>query len=281
MNKKQNIYTFIGVLAALLIAFGGWYLTDMFISCYGNRQMASTGRIEIAMPDAPAEEVVQLSVSEMSSILSSWQSEIMPRLHEPTAGQLSIEQAILIAREGVAWLDNRDLLPWTFPETTPVNAFLAQNISEDVDFLDAVYSYWLVAFDSGDLIVTMQINAVTGQIWLMEIELVATASPAGWPRQALGYYDNEDGLIDDKLLSDFAAELGLFSLSNHLAERTSFYHGIRYSKAITDSDLHTFILLSGRPLDIDGDEWFIVGLQLGLMIDWQESEESDEELFYN
>ena len=173
---KNVIYTAFGILLSFAIAIGGWVLTSRLIGRESARLLDASTAFTV---DIPAIELAHHYDSEappildkraITSILHNWENMGVNRWHEPAPGQITMEQAIVAAREWVSFLQSYQLLPLDMGFTSQM-AFLSQNIDPMDSFLPLEYSYWTVNFGSDEVSLHMQINAVTGQVWTTEVTL--------------------------------------------------------------------------------------------------------------
>lgn len=203
--KKRTIYTVSGVILSLLIAFGGWAVIDGLLARKENALLSTREIIPVNMPvdnssenssfnNYPPEitdpatiisEYPKLTASEIYRVLDRWESPGSPQPHEPTEGQLNMEQAIDAAKEWLAYFCQNRWLPAEAIDYDKTNAYLSINIVElelveenplinedeirDDALLEPFYSYWTVSFSGAGMQTTLIINAGTGQIWQAEI----------------------------------------------------------------------------------------------------------------
>jgi len=178
---KKILLTAVGIILSFAIAAGGWLVTSILIDRESYNLLSGTASFLV---DIPAIEINQsdeeidyqittlnLTNEEMISVLQNWElsDSSRSRPHEPAPGQIDMETAIITGQEGLLFLYEQNILP---PEAMVFNnavAFLSQNISQDEDFLPLRYSYWTVAFGNEYIETHITINALTGQIWGIEI----------------------------------------------------------------------------------------------------------------
>ncbi|MDR3052261.1 MAG: hypothetical protein LBU48_00165 [Coriobacteriales bacterium] len=225
MNKR-NLLTALGIVLSLLIAGGGWLLTSTLINRESDALLSATVITPLdvlaATPageqnDAPAaadgtkplEERPRLSPAEINAILSYWNLANEERLHEPFGTQLSMEQAIEAAQTGLSSLAKQGALPAALLETPFEKpfAYLAQKFGAPAEaasrtpkpeMLDPSYSYWTVTLTNEDMGAFLVINAVTGQIWLADIDVYSA--------------NIEFGALDvESVLGHFVSYLGMES----------------------------------------------------------------------
>ena len=180
MNKK-NVLTAVGIILSFVIAVGGWIMTSELIDMESDRLLSGTRSFLVNIPPIEAiymdEEgdypsiIFGLTDDEIVSILRNWELTDNRRPHEPAAGQIDMETAIISARTGVNFLFEYNILSDRLRAFDHTEAFLSQNIPRGGEFLPLRYSYWTVRFSNSDIEVLMTINAVTGQVWKIEVAL--------------------------------------------------------------------------------------------------------------
>jgi len=173
---KKNIFTAAGIILSFAIAIGGWIAASRLMGIESDRLLSATTSVSVEIPVFET-EYVSIDVSrgltehEMISVLRHWENTDNMRMHEPAAGQITMEEAFMVAREGVAFLHEQNILsPMIFH--SPTRADLRQNITPNEPFRPLRYSYWTVYFASEYFDVRFIINAVTGQIWRIEIDVI-------------------------------------------------------------------------------------------------------------
>lgn len=184
MRSKQNLYTVVGVALSFVIAFGGWALTSELINRKADALLSVTGSVKV--PTAPPtgtgekpgdsdEETdyvwPKLTESEIVAVLQNWEAGGRERPHEPTEGQLSMEQAIDAGRTGLFYFSEQGIIPAELLDNSKINAYLYeyQPSGQGTGLLDPFYSYWTVSFSGESMDVSLTINAVTGQIWKADL----------------------------------------------------------------------------------------------------------------
>ena len=178
---KRNVITATGIVLSFIIAIGGWLLTNQLIDLESDRLLAGTMSFVVDIPtratplqaDDNHDYHVPLSLTnqEIVSILENWESSDSRRPHEPAAGQIDMEQAITVGREGLLFLNYHNILPTELMTFTGTGASLNQNTAHGEPFLPLEYSYWSVSFENEHIEVNMTINAATGQVWKIDVSL--------------------------------------------------------------------------------------------------------------
>jgi len=179
--SRRAVYTATGIILSFAIAIGGWVATSRLIDMESDRLLSASASFSVDMPVAAeplsADEdddnpyiTFGLTDNEIVSVLRNWELTHYRRPHEPAPGQIDMTTAIISGRAGINFLEEQNILPPGGMDFDHTGAFLSQNVPRGEDFLPLIYSYWTVFFSNENVSVNMTINAVTGQIW--EIELV-------------------------------------------------------------------------------------------------------------
>lgn len=224
MNKR-NILTVAGIVFSFIIAIGGWAMKSRIMNIESDRLLSATMSFFV---DTPAIDLLRigeeysnspytlptLTEHEMANILRnwerprpwSWESTGRRRLHEPAPGQIDMQQAIDAARAGLIFLYDNSILPAEMLEFNDIRAYLAQNISQGDEFLPIEFSYWNVRFFNDYMEVLMTINAVTGQVWRKEIDIMRTVH--GEVSTLVPLYIGNEEIMNT--LATFMTGLGLY-----------------------------------------------------------------------
>jgi hypothetical protein len=260
--KAYVLRTAFGVVLSILIVAGGWFITDGLLIKKENALLSARGGIPVNagegdsshdrapaadaseenLPILPTGDYPKLNASEIYAVLDRWTLKGTPRPHEPTVGQLNMEQAIGAGEEWLTYFCQNGLIPTTALRFRETNAYLSVNIIDETQLLmdnprvehdnireetllEPFYSYWTVSFKGPDINVTLTINAGTGQVWRADIESNSAEVPyAGSANELLAAFtdyidtDGTDGIIDiiaDVNLSTLDGEImfGYASLS--------------------------------------------------------------------
>jgi len=170
------------------MAVGGWAVTRRFIEAESQRLLSAMVTIAVDIPvavpvslheddDTSPETIPRLTEHEMLSVLHNWETLLSTdrtarqRLHEPAPGQIDMVQAIEIARQGVVFLHEQNILPLHILSFNDTRAYLGQNISQSETFLPIHYSFWNVRFVNDYMEISIRINAFTKQIWQFNIAI--------------------------------------------------------------------------------------------------------------
>lgn len=179
MVIKKYVFTVMGIVLSFIIAVGGWVVTSRLIDMESDRLLSGTTSFMVDIPTIEVTHVdeesgyptirLSLTEDEMVSILQNLELTDNRRMHEPAPGQIDMEQAIAAGRAGLAFLHGHNILPDEMLGFNYVRAMLSQNVSQDGQFFPLTYSFWQVTFLNDDIDIGMTINAVTGQVWGIEI----------------------------------------------------------------------------------------------------------------
>ncbi|MDR0293761.1 MAG: hypothetical protein LBH95_06375 [Oscillospiraceae bacterium] len=242
MNKR-NIYTAIGVALSFLIAIGGWTLTNALIDRKSDVLLSVTGITHnniYVPPDEPDEDAPapELSGEEIAAVLRNWENTAIEQFHEPFAGQLTMEQAIEQAKACLASFDGQGVnLAFMLDADMAISPYLCQNLPGGMAFLVPIYSYWTVILYGSDTVVTMKLNAVTGQVWQMRVSRLAAESQF----TTSGAYDT---------LLAYSSYLGLEAGEDRDAgigrDRIDGRHKIDASISVGDAGLYIWFIGEGR-----------------------------------
>jgi len=220
MVSKQTIFTAAGVIMSFVIAIGGWLLTSWLIDIKSDEMLSATNVTFISVPEriatAPPADKPEgignvrpiLTEQEIVSILRNWESSGRERLHEPAPEHISMEQAIEAGKEGLSFLSEHFFIPEELLSFSSANAYLYQNQTHPgEEFLAPEYSYWGVVFKNDSINVNMTVNAVTGQVWKVEVRALQMVTEDYTSQVLIRINQNETGGI----LAAFMSGLGLDS----------------------------------------------------------------------
>ncbi|MCL2060641.1 MAG: hypothetical protein FWH01_16575 [Oscillospiraceae bacterium] len=123
--------------------------------------------------DSMKQERPVLTGQDVYNILHNWEATGSERVHEPSEAQLGMEEAIEVAKSGLAFFCEEGVLPSDIleQEIEKINAYLCQNQAngQTAVFLDAIYSYWTIEMTCERYDAIFVINAVAGQLWKANI----------------------------------------------------------------------------------------------------------------
>jgi hypothetical protein len=193
---KQNLLTILGIALSFIIAIGGWGLTSMLIDIKSDTLLSENGLTPVHAPAAlsptpPDPDDVRdvtggdtlgerplFSEVEIARILLNWETDGEEQLHEPIKGQLDMEQAIARGEDGLAYFYDQGVIPEELLAYEKTSAYLCQKRPGDgkSQALSPDYSYWVLSFTGKNGYLMLTLNAVTGQIWRLELKSNLTAT---------------------------------------------------------------------------------------------------------
>lgn len=181
--NRHGIFSALGIVLSLAIAFIGWILVNTLLDRQETRLLAA-GSFNDSSTNAETAAVnaeVKLEEAVMAKILRNWNTQgSYARPHEPVKGQLNMEQAITEAKNGLAYLSRKGVIPKDILEEGFVRtkASLLENVQtmdkvkskiKDKEELSPEYSYWNIKFDNEKIDIMVTLNAVTGKMWSVDI----------------------------------------------------------------------------------------------------------------
>jgi hypothetical protein len=176
---KQRMLTTAMAFLALLVVFGGWFLTNGLLNREHIKLMNTVHSIKVKEPLAAQEAIetsnVTLSTVKIANILKVWGSGRRSRYHDPYEGQLTMEEAILAANSGLTYLCDQGVLPKGLLEKdfTRTNAFLYDVQEKKAAPVrvspDPAYSFWSVSLINREVTIRLVLNALTGRIWMADL----------------------------------------------------------------------------------------------------------------
>ena len=227
---KKYALTVVGMILAFAIAIGGWAFTSRLIDMESNRMLNATTSFPVEMPaiepvydnsEDYINEPLPLTNDEIVSILQNWRFidnlgwrdsitgmwryPANARWHEPAPGQITMQEAFESAREMVLFLLERNILTHTNFQSSP-RAYLRQNVPPDDDFLPLGYSFWTLNITNEYVDIHFMINALTGQVWDVEINLWEQTPP---------------GMVISQIDPDYSSATIYFEIRDTLAAFTS------------------------------------------------------------
>jgi hypothetical protein len=213
--------TVIGIMGAFVFATGGWLATNALLDMRAQGLLSQTRVVEMPQQDEATDGVavnqdeagqstglpaaalpswrrVTLDQGAIAHILISWETSRTlqePRLHEPVAGQLSLERAVEVTRDGLRYLsDQGALLAELREEDMIVKAMTLYTTLQAEGSPSRIlpeYSYWDILLAQGEWEAQVRVNAVTGEIWYLTL---FSSSPGG-PVTSLGIEDLLDAYL--------------------------------------------------------------------------------------
>lgn len=185
MIKKYK-YTFISLMFAVLFIFGSMTAMNYILRAREMQLLTESGRVEIESPvrewegwgmgdenvvsgDTDGEGYI-LTTNQVEEAVKSWNNRTAVTLHDPVAGQISMEEAI---ENGKRWLVEMEIGEEKGAASFSISAELGvggqkQDAGER---LEAYFSFWTVTYSNQSMSAILYLNAVTGKVWGAEITL--------------------------------------------------------------------------------------------------------------
>jgi hypothetical protein len=274
--NKQKIFTAAIIALSFAVAVGGWSLINKLIDIKSERLLSASGVIRINDPVvSPAEmpnneenstEPTDGSMTEHDMIsapksLTEFPDRAEP--HEPTAGQISMEEAIVISERALEFLGNKGFVSeeqLAF-DKTKTTAYLRRNIPDHKNEQpsDSVYSFWDVSLNGEDMrgyltSANITINAVTGKIWNLYIPLdpyVTITLNDDDVKNALTHYVEYIGITDYE-------EINIAHNSSLSPPDITVYTQFAGGAG------HAVIRIEYRPIPINENETTIMGVSISI-----------------
>ncbi len=179
-------YTIVFLIFAAFFIFGSMKVMNFILRLRETQLLTESGRVKMELPvrtweswendkegvvseDTSSERNV-LKTEQIEDAIKCWNERNSSILHEPVAGQISMEEAI---KAGEKWLvemgigEEKDAAAYT------INTELGIGVQteEAGEQLEAYYSFWTVKYSSRSISAVLYLNAVTGKVWGAEITL--------------------------------------------------------------------------------------------------------------
>lgn len=171
---KKKVITIGGIFLAFVIAVGGLFVMQGMIQKKSDVLLSETGSIKATLPaeetgeNTDNLEKAALSESELIQVLKSMENGTEEQPHEPTQGQISMEQAIKQSKE---WADDFYLKYLTEDDSGTLDYIkvspklcMKQDDEITVNGSEVLYSYWTVALETDKFEMKIVMNAVTSQV---------------------------------------------------------------------------------------------------------------------
>ena len=177
-------YTFVSLIFAAVFILGSMTAMNMILRIRETRLLSESGRVEVESPvrawgnqkddiessmseDTGSERYI-LNTKQIEDAIKCWNNRVGIILHEPVAGQISMEEAI---KAGEKWLIEMKIGEEMDAVSYSINAELGigGQIGYVGEKLEAYYSFWTVQYSGQSMSAVLYINAVTGKVWGAEI----------------------------------------------------------------------------------------------------------------
>lgn len=179
MNKSYK-YTILTLAFALVFAFGSMAGMNLIMRAKERQFLTESGRAVVELPvrewegrgdrdknGAGTDDGVEknfLTVRQMEEAVMSWNTRIGETLHDPVAGQISMEEAI---ENGKGWLSEMGMVEEMDGAVFSVSAKLGvgEPMGDAGERLEAYFSFWTVTYSNQAMHAVLYLNAVTGKVW--------------------------------------------------------------------------------------------------------------------
>jgi hypothetical protein len=196
----------------------------------------------------------------MISVLRSFSSPGRSELHEPTAGQISMEEAIAVGERALAFFGSRAAEQLAF-DKTKTTAYLRRKIPDNKNeqTLDSMYSFLDITFNGEDTrgfftSAYITINAATGKIWNLYIPI--------------GLYGTVALSVDDvkNALTRYVQYIGIIDYEEINIENDTVLPPpyITMSTQFADGDGYAVIRIEPNPLPLKESETTLVCVHIYL-----------------
>ena len=198
MIRKYK-YTVLSLIFAAGFILGSMEVMNQILRIREARLLTVSGRAEVEEPvlgwedwgkdrgqdvdgDADGGRPV-LTAEQMEKAAESWENRTGVILHDPVAGQISMEEAI---KTGERWLDEMETGKEAEEASFSISAELGVGRQRETGSgrLGACFSFWTVTYSGRSMNAVLYLNAVTGKVWGAQI-----VRYEGQPEN-----DHEDGL---------------------------------------------------------------------------------------
>lgn len=216
MNRTR-IYTVISLAAALVFLLGSMAGMKFIMAARERQLLTQSGYAEVESPVRTWETLEKdgekngaagytLTMAQMEEVIINWETSASILLHNPVEGQLSMEEAIQC---GEKWLKEMGFAQEKRISPRSVRAVLAVGDSGWIpeDQLAPYHSYWMVEFQDAAMKASLEINAVTGQVWAASVtQYIGT--PEKLPGEALPLFIEMAGIHMDVAGSELVTSDG-------------------------------------------------------------------------
>lgn len=217
MMRKYK-YTFISLIFTVLFIFGSMATMNYILRIREMQLLTESGMEEVELPvrewgdwGNSNENVVGadpdgaryfLTISQVEEAIKSWNDRAEVTLHDPVAGQISMEEAI---ENGEEWLNAMEISEEMDAASFTISAELGiSGVKEDTgERLEAYFSFWTVTYSNQSMSAILYLNAVTGKVWGADITLYEEL-PKKWSDDRLRLFVELAGLqvSDDSVVID-------------------------------------------------------------------------------
>jgi len=243
-----HVYTFISLLISVTFIFGSMAAMNVILRIEEGRLLSESGKTIMESPvrawedagnhsgetagEKPDKFIYTLTNGQMEEAIGSWNSRRGETVHNPVAGQISMEEAI---QEGKMWLAAMGIEGnGQEADADSVNAVLSTPERKDLlpqkgssEKLEPYYSFWTVRFSGGSVSAVLYVNAVTGKVLGAEIAFYKKL-PDKLPVEKLSLFAELAGLQagDAETVFDLDGTLAFLELAgSQMRAEMEFRHG--------------------------------------------------------
>lgn len=190
--KGKYYYTFITLVLSVGIVFGSIVGMNRIWQIRENIFMSDRGVVEQENPvrswqewdggenenngNKEKESGISLITEQVKNVLVNLNdSRGEEVIHDPVKGQISMEEAIELAKNWIMEMENdkSEIQEESEPAHYSISAYLSikKQSHQTERQLEPYYSFWTVKLSSAKMNATLYLNAVTGEVWKAEIGL--------------------------------------------------------------------------------------------------------------
>ena len=184
---RRNIRFLVCAVLGALCVVGSSFAARGLLAVRERRLLSEYGVMEVRTPASSWEEEQKedqraerrsLKTQQVESALRAWQESRGEILHEPMAGQLSMEEAFEAGRSWIRSMAAKECFPsglldeqGRLAEEESLTAVLSMAAEEDEKGAEPWRSYWKVTFANSHVRIALSVNALTGCAWEAELIL--------------------------------------------------------------------------------------------------------------
>ncbi len=185
MIRKYK-YTFVSLMFAVLFIFGSMKVMNSILMIREMQLLTESGIVEMESPVQEWEgwgnvnenvmsgdiddKRYSLTADQIEEVVKSWNNRSEVTLHDPVAGQISMEEAI---ESGERWMVEMEIREEMDAAPFSISAELGVGVKKEEaeGRMEAYFSFWTVTYSNQSMNVILYLNAVTGKVWGAEISL--------------------------------------------------------------------------------------------------------------
>lgn len=183
---KRNIRFLAGAVLGALCVVGSSFAAGGLLAVRERRLLSGYGVMEAQTPaffweekeaEDPGTGGEAPQMQQVESALRAWQECRGEILHEPMAGQISMEEAFEAARDWIRSMAAKECFPsglleeqGRLADEESLTAVLSMAVGEEKE-TEPLCSYWKVNFANPHARIALSVNALTGCVWEAEVVL--------------------------------------------------------------------------------------------------------------